>query len=477
MSMNKVSDEQLAAIRKSAIEIQDAIQNIQTLLACGNMEHAREMLEADIKDMEVKIRKLLYKVHHNKITRSEQSQGKGKPKRIRWETYVGQDMPRIRGNTLEEVEEQLVKYYGLTQILNPSAPHPQSMAGVYPTWIRDRKENTSLAPQTWSRDAYTFMEMLEDDPFAKRDLNRITRKEAQEWLNKKAREHHMDRKKANRFKTLVNALEKYAFANDRVKTKTFSLLTIQPEFLVRKKEIQKEDAIYLKGEIPIFINTAWENYQKLGSRNDGYLASIFNHSFGLRVAELVTIQWTDLYRESNKLHICRHEVEVKELSKDSRPCRSGYRTVDGLKKGVPDRWLPVPPDAWIFLDRIRVEHEQRGVDPDCPWVFVNTEGTDHIHAQNVEKALRLINKVKINGRPVFANKIGGCHEIRRTFASALIDGDKLSRKELQELMGHKHFSTTLTYYDYSGRTIGELGKDVADALCVPLPAFDKEKCS
>ena len=163
------------------------------------------------------------------------------------------------------------------------------------------------------------------------------------------------------------------------------------------------------------------------------------------------------------------------IYENNRPCRAGFKTVDGLKKGVPDRWLPVPPDVWIFLDQIRIEHEQRGVSTDCPWIFVNQTGTDHIHVQSVEKALRVINKVKIDNTPVFANKIGGCHEIRRTFASALIDGDKLSRKELQKLMGHKNFSTTLAYYDYSGRTIGELGKDVADALSVPLPSFQRGK--
>ena len=84
--MAKVSYEQLAAARETAREIHDTIQNIQTLMACDNMEHAREMLEANVKEMEEKLRQLLYEVHHNKITKSEQSQGQGKHKRIRWDT-------------------------------------------------------------------------------------------------------------------------------------------------------------------------------------------------------------------------------------------------------------------------------------------------------------------------------------------------------------------------------------------------------
>lgn len=145
------------------------------------------------------------------------------------------------------------------------------------------------------------------------------------------------------------------------------------------------------------------------------------YSTGLRVSELVALDWTDIDR------------------------REGVLRARG--KGRKERIVPVGSFALQALTRYRtsIPTEWRGSGEDQP-VFLNRFGT-RISDRSIRKVLD-----KYIVRAGLDHKTSP-HTLRHSFATHLLDGGA-NLREVQELLGHQHLATTQVYTHLTHERLG-----------------------
>jgi integrase/recombinase XerD len=128
---------------------------------------------------------------------------------------------------------------------------------------------------------------------------------------------------------------------------------------------------------------------------------------GLRVSEVVALKVADLDADRLTVHICQG-------------------------KGAKDRYVPLSPrllQDWRAYWRIRPPHV---------WLFANRQGTRPI---DITVAQKLYTMAKLRAGIA---KQGGIHALRHAFATHLLEAGR-NLPTVQELLGHRHLSTTARY--------------------------------
>jgi len=136
------------------------------------------------------------------------------------------------------------------------------------------------------------------------------------------------------------------------------------------------------------------------------------YSTGLRVSELIALDWRDIDR--------------------------GEGVLRARGKGRKERIVPIGRFALDALDRYReaIPAEWRAGSDDSP-VFLNRSG-GRISDRSIRKLLgKHIRQAGLDGKTT-------PHTLRHSFATHLLDGGA-NLREVQELLGHKHLATTQIY--------------------------------
>jgi integrase/recombinase XerD len=131
------------------------------------------------------------------------------------------------------------------------------------------------------------------------------------------------------------------------------------------------------------------------------------YAAGLRVSEVVALKVADLDADRMTIHVC-------------------------LGKGAKDRYVPLSQrllQDWRAYWRIRPPHV---------WLFANRQGTRPI---DITVAQKLSTMTKLRAGIA---KQGGLHALRHAFATHLLEAGR-NLPTIQELLGHRHLSTTARY--------------------------------
>ena len=131
------------------------------------------------------------------------------------------------------------------------------------------------------------------------------------------------------------------------------------------------------------------------------------YAAGLRVREVVALKVADLDADRMTIHVC-------------------------LGTGAKDRYVPLSQrllQDWRAYWRIRPPHV---------WLFANRQGTRPI---NITVAQKLYTMTKLRAGIA---KQGGIHALRHAFATHLLEAGR-NLPTVQELLGHRHLSTTARY--------------------------------
>jgi site-specific recombinase XerD len=131
------------------------------------------------------------------------------------------------------------------------------------------------------------------------------------------------------------------------------------------------------------------------------------YAAGLRVSEAVALKVADLDADRMTIHVCQG-------------------------KGGKDRYVPLAQrllQDWRAYWRVRPPHV---------WLFPNRQGTRPI---DITVAQKLYTLAKLRAGIA---KQGGIHALRHAFATHLLEAGR-NLPTVQELLGHRHLSTTARY--------------------------------
>lgn len=190
-------------------------------------------------------------------------------------------------------------------------------------------------------------------------------------------------------------------------------------------------------EIEEFREAALSRYKtshEYRSRDALVLLLILN--LGLRVGEMICLEWKDIDIERGTININKiMQSNLKNLESDSTK-KNYSRVKKSSKTKSGNRVLPINDMTEFYLNEIK-EYDKRNK-IDCKYVCctsVNTQQT----CRNLQRSLnRLISRTNISGRV-------SLHTLRHTFGSTLIR--RGVRVEIvSKLMGHANI--TITYNKY-----------------------------
>lgn len=177
-----------------------------------------------------------------------------------------------------------------------------------------------------------------------------------------------------------------------------------PEFLTPQEVDQLEDSIDLS--VPE------------GHRNRAIIEVLF--SCGLRVSELVSLRWSQLYADEKYLRI--------------------------VGKGAKERLVPISDRALHEIDNYLPWRQQLKIKPgEEDYVFLNRRGA------HLTRTMILI-MLKRQAQEAGITKTISPHTLRHSFATALLEGGA-DLRVIQALLGHESIGTTEIYTHISMQTL------------------------
>lgn len=151
---------------------------------------------------------------------------------------------------------------------------------------------------------------------------------------------------------------------------------------------------------------------------------------GLRHSELLGLQWDDIDFKTNKLHVRRILIYVKE------PGKKGYLTFTPPKTSSSRRAISLPDAVVSALKTLRAKRLEQGLAAN-PLVFCTRNGTPYLQS-NVRKAFyRTIEQEGLKRITI--------HDLRHTCATLLLIKG-VHPKIVQARLGHDKIGTTMDIY-------------------------------
>lgn len=345
----------------------------------------------------------------------------------RWQTYVADDTKKtgrrlVKAQTEEDLYKKLAKIYGIIEDGNVL-----TMNDMFEKWLPYKRSITN-SENTIYRHVNHWKRYCINSEICKSNMRELNTIQLESWANILIKNNNMTRKEWQNVKVIIGGIWDYTFRSGLIKTNPWAGIKIS----VKYRQVSKrapETQVFVGGDIDKLIYTCYDMYDI--TKNEAYMAIIFNLYCGLRVGELVALKESDVNFESSYLAVEREEVCIRTIQSD-KSVNYEWKIEDHTKTYT-SRYIPLIPKAIDILEKIISKHRQERTKSD----YIFTRNDNHLNTNNVSNALRWACK-----KAGISNK--STHKIRKTFASKL-DASGVPTDEIRTLLGHTDAQTTLGY--------------------------------
>lgn len=361
----------------------------------------------------------------------------------RWQTYI-KDATQKSGrkklvkSTKEQLNKALYEYYKAQE--KSKSMNSATLKDLYPKWQEYKALRTSASnyirriDNDWKR--YYLDTDIINIPIRK--LDKLT---LSNWAHMLIKRNNMTKTQYYNSTIIMRQVLDYAVDLGIIESNSFSLIKIDGRRLFRQvKKKANETQVFSKAELKQLHAMAWEDFNS-NSRLTYRLAPlsiIFQTLTGLRLGELCSIRYTDI--EGDYINIERmYRPETKEVVQHT--------------KGYEDRQVFLTKDAKATIQRAKEYQIQHGLDSngyifscnDKPLSNRSVNGLYHKYCDKMDTIYK------------------SSHKARKTFISALIDGN-VNINTIRECVGHADERTTYNNYCFDRNTKTERENLIEKAL-------------
>lgn len=199
-------------------------------------------------------------------------------------------------------------------------------------------------------------------------------------------------------------------------TKQYADLIVRPKTAEKKVECF---SIKEQREIEKYVLDNYEKKPKLF----GILLCLYT---GLRIGELLALEWSDLDFEHNQLSVCKTAYSVKGKNGECE------LVIDSPKTANSTRIIPIPKQLATYCKQLKKWSKS---------LYIIAQNNKPVCVRSYQRTFELLlRKLKIAHH--------GFHALRHTFATRALECG-MDVKTLSEILGHKNTSITLNRYAHS----------------------------
>lgn len=346
----------------------------------------------------------------------------------RWQTYV-LDSSKKTGRKLiktaekNELYQRLAEHYGIVE----DTGSLKTMDQVFKKWIPYKRTITN-SENTIQRHLNHWKKYFDGIEIVNKPMPRIDVLMLESWANGLIKEHNLTRKEWQNLKTIIGGIWSYAFRTGIIKINQWESVKIS----VRFKQVNKkapEEEVFVGDELEKIIHKANEYYNT--TKNEVYLAIIFNFYCGLRVGELTGLKFKDVNFEDGYISIERETVV--HIVSDENGGKHYKWVVEEHTKTYSHRFIPLIPKASDIL--LKIINDRNGKYEKEDFLFMRNGS--YLNKEQVNQSLwRVCEAARVERK--------SSHKIRKTFASKL-NANGVPIDEIRSLLGHTNTMTTLGY--------------------------------
>ena len=338
----------------------------------------------------------------------------------RWRTTIRKpDGSRqdVRKATKTELENYLVDYYDRVD-------DHRTVRDLFNSWIHEKEAFREIKPSSLARYKTDFERFFpEDDAFCRIEIADIREADLEVFIKRQIYKHGLTHKTYGGLRILLMGIFKHAKREKLTRisiTEFFGDLAIPESIFTRKAPKSDEEEVFTDSEERKLLS--WlrtdPTLRKMGV--------VLMFQTGLRVGELSALKRTDV--DISRMRITVRRTETSYNGPDGRRV---IDVSDEAKTEAGDRVVYLPETAKRTLREIL------RLNPFREWLFSYEDGR-RMHGKVFNDQIhRACKAVGIPERST--------HKIRKTYASALLDGS-VNEKLVQKQMGHSDISTTKRYY-------------------------------
>ncbi|MBQ7974065.1 MAG: site-specific integrase [Clostridia bacterium] len=236
---------------------------------------------------------------------------------------------------------------------------------------------------------------------------------------------------------------------------------------VKLPPVQKKEITILSTSEQRALHTAVD-----ASNTPAAFGIIFTLSTGIRLGELIGLQWDDLDYNNHTIHIRRTVGRLQKVDKSGNLIKkkAGIQTTELVtrspKSSTAQRTIPLFPQVWNDLMSYYITQQKMlrasgiSLTPTTP-IFSTTSGTVYeprTYEDLFKRNLKAANLPNIN-----------FHALRHTFATRALEAG-MDIKVLSAILGHAQASTTLNLYahalpDHKKTSMEKMGAFYGNPLC------------